>query len=244
MTKKYLLVLAIGHILGDFYFQTDKIAQKKESCLSGVFVHSIEYTLSLVLVMVPIISSDMIKGALFLSLTHFIIDTVKYILLKKGKVKKSAKLFIYDQLAHLVCILITAYMMYMYDVKITAIPLVDSIQLAFGFQKEVIARWALALLFIHKPSNILIQNILSKKRNDNDTDNDDIKAGRKIGSIERLIMLLFISMEQYTAMGVVLTAKSIARFDKIANDEKFAEYYLLGTLISTACVILCKGILL
>lgn len=239
MTKKYLLVLGIGHILGDFYFQTDKMVKKKDECFKGVFVHSIEYALSLLLVMAPIISCDMIKGAIFLSITHFTIETTKYILLKKGKVKKTAELFIYEQFAHLICILFTAYLMHMFHVRITAVPFVDSIRLAFGVQKEVIARWTLALLFIHKPSNILIQNILSKR-----TESNDNKAGRKIGSIERLIMLLFISMEQYTAMGVVLTAKSIARFDRIAKDEEFAEYYLLGTLISTACVILCKVVLL
>lgn len=57
-------------------------------------------------------------------------------------------------------------------------------------------------------------------------------------------MLMFISMNQYAAMGLVLTAKSIARYDKITKDEKFAEYYLLGTLISTSCVVICKMLIL
>ena len=69
-------------------------------------------------------------------------------------------------------------------------------------------------------------------------------AGRKIGSIERLIMLMFIAMNQYAAMGLVLTAKSIARYDKITKNERFAEYYLLGTLLSTASVVLCKILIL
>lgn len=59
-----------------------------------------------------------------------------------------------------------------------------------------------------------------------------------------MIMLMFIAMDQYAAMGLVLTAKSIARYDKITKDEKFAEYYLLGTLLSTACVVFCKMIIL
>lgn len=53
-------------------------------------------------------------------------------------------------------------------------------------------------------------------------------------------MLIFLAMNQYTAIGFVLTAKSIARYDKITKDEKFAEYYLLGTLISTLCVVICR----
>lgn len=262
MTNKYLLVLGIGHILGDFYFQTDEMAKKKDTYLIGVVEHSIEYAVSLLIVMAPIICYGMIIAAIFLSVMHFFVDVTKYVLLKKRIIKKSAKVFIYDQAFHLLCILITAYMMYVFQVKISSLSFIDSFLHAFGVQKEVIARWVLAILFIHKPSNILIQQIVNKNNNEENVntsnsrlilpkstqvhinERDDIRAGRKIGSIERLIMLLFISMEQYTALGVVLTAKSIARFDRIAKEEKFAEYYLLGTLISTACVVLCKVVLL
>lgn len=108
----------------------------------------------------------------------------------------------------------------------------------------------LAILIIHEPANILIQSILKELKDDNIAESNvekkgtvDMKAGRKIGSIERFIMLLFIAMDQYTAMGMVLTAKSIARYDQITKEQAFAEYYLIGTLISTACVVACKVIL-
>ena len=39
-----------------------------------------------------------------------------------------------------------------------------------------------------------------------------------------------------------LTAKSIARYDRIAKDKDFAEYYLLGTLLSTIAVVLSSFI--
>lgn len=42
---------------------------------------------------------------------------------------------------------------------------------------------------------------------------------------------------EYSAIGLVLTAKSIARYDKIAHEPEFAEYYLLGTLLSTVIAI-------
>ena len=50
-------------------------------------------------------------------------------------------------------------------------------------------------------------------------------------------------MNQYSAIGLVLTAKSIARYDKIAKEPDFAEYYLLGTLLSTVAVILISFII-
>ena len=65
-----------------------------------------------------------------------------------------------------------------------------------------------------------------------------IRAGRMIGTFERIIMLFFLSIQQYSSIGLVLTAKSIARYNKISEDQIFAEYYLLGTLLSTICVLL------
>ena len=51
-------------------------------------------------------------------------------------------------------------------------------------------------------------------------------------------MLIFIYINQYSAIGLVLTAKSIARYERITKEEHFAEYYLLGTLISTLIAII------
>ena len=99
---------------------------------------------------------------------------------------------------------------------------------------------------IHVPVNTLIQRFLGpyKRKEKDGVIRSDNRAGRKIGTIERLIMLIFLALNQYAALGLVLTAKSIARYDKIAKDEQFAEYYLLGTLLSTLCVVLCKVIIL
>lgn len=59
----------------------------------------------------------------------------------------------------------------------------------------------------------------------------------------RIIILMFLSIDQYSAIGLVLTAKSIARYDKIAHEPEFAEYYLLGTLLSTVVAIVISFLL-
>ena len=46
----------IGHILGDFYFQTDKISSEKDKNFKGVITHAVEYTLSVLVVILPIIN--------------------------------------------------------------------------------------------------------------------------------------------------------------------------------------------
>ena len=88
MTTKYLLMLGIGHILGDFYFQTNEMAQEKDERFAGVFKHSIEYTISMLLVIIPVVNRGLIKWVLLYSTSHFIIDTIKYKLLAAKKIKK------------------------------------------------------------------------------------------------------------------------------------------------------------
>jgi len=56
-------------------------------------------------------------------------------------------------------------------------------------------------------------------------------AGAMIGFLERALILTFILVGEYIAIGLILTAKSIARFDEL-KDRKFSEYFLIGTLSS------------
>lgn len=116
----------------------------------------------------------------------------------------------------------------------------------FHCDSENVVKWLLAILLMDRPVNVFIQSFLGEYRpkTDDTIIRADRKAGRKIGTIERFIKLLFLSKDQFVAIGFVLTAKSVARYDKITKDEKFAEYYLLGTLVSTLCVILCRTLIL
>jgi len=62
-------------------------------------------------------------------------------------------------------------------------------------------------------------------------------AGALIGFLERALTLTFVLAGQYTALGLVLTAKSIARHEEL-KDRHFAEYYLIGTLSSVLFAVL------
>lgn len=50
-------------------------------------------------------------------------------------------------------------------------------------------------------------------------------------------MGIFLLLGQYTAIGLVFTAKSIARYDKISKSQAFAECYLIGSLFSIISVL-------
>lgn len=246
MAFNYLLILGIGHLLGDFYLQNEKIAKYKNKKYKGILLHSAEYFVAFLLIILPIFSVDMVCAATYAALAHFAIDSAKYAILKKKGIKKTYAVFLLDQFLHLASIFVLAYSMEFRNFSIGHIWIIRDVLNTYGYDAETIARWVLAILFIHKPVNIFIQNFLEeyKPNRDKILIKADNMAGRRIGTIERLIMLIFLSKNQFTALGFILTAKSITRYDKITKDEKFAEYYLLGTLLSTLCVILCKVLIL
>ncbi len=62
-------------------------------------------------------------------------------------------------------------------------------------------------------------------------------AGMAIGIVERVMVLTFVLVNQYTAITVIFAAKSIARFNEL-KDRKMAEYYLVGTLASITFALL------
>jgi hypothetical protein len=72
---------------------------------------------------------------------------------------------------------------------------------------------------------------LELKEQDNNDFIDEVKTGKWIGILERALMLIFIFSNQFAAIGVIVTVKSLARF-KMMDNKIFSEYYLLGTLLS------------
>lgn len=69
-------------------------------------------------------------------------------------------------------------------------------------------------------------------------------AGATIGLLERIVMSICIIFNQFASIGLVFTAKSIARYNKISESPTFAEYYLIGSLFSILSVLLSAWICL
>jgi len=61
--------------------------------------------------------------------------------------------------------------------------------------------------------------------------NDLKRAGTIIGILERIFVITFVLLNQYSAIAFIFAAKSIVRFGE-SKDRKFAEYYLIGTMSS------------
>ena len=247
MFKEYFVLLFLGHVLGDFYVQTSKLATKKEKSMKWVLLHCLCYLGVMLLVSLPIISSDIAFAALMAAILHLMIDVVKFLYLasirKKHKMTQviDRNVFLIDQILHMVCLIGIAYWVVAGNTTINEWNGFKDFFKVISIPGSLVLCWVLSLLIIHKPANLLIQKLLmlykpDSKEEDKKKDNN---AGRFIGTVERIIMLIFLSIGQYSAIGLVLTAKSIARYDKISKEKDFAEYYLLGTLISTSVVIVC-----
>ncbi|MFW9903172.1 MAG: hypothetical protein ACFFFH_02485 [Candidatus Thorarchaeota archaeon] len=56
-------------------------------------------------------------------------------------------------------------------------------------------------------------------------------AGKVIGMLERGIILTLALLGEFGAISFVFVAKSMARFKQL-EERQFAEYYLIGTLLS------------
>jgi hypothetical protein len=178
---------------------------------------------------------------LALSVLHFLIDSIKYSCIKYYNHTSESNLFCMDQCIHILSLIITVIILKYCNYDIAFLPGAKSFLNIFTNNGMAALRWACIILIVCKPANITIKKLLSKYKpssKDNDDDNTIKNVGAFIGTLERIIIVLLLSVNQYAAIGLVLTAKSVARYDKISKDPPFAEYYLLGTLLSTLLVIL------
>ena len=221
------------------HFQSQTTARKKVKKLKWVSYHCIIYgVISFVLVklLVPNFSYSLLW--LFI-IGHAVIDITKYYIVKKYLKNNfyDKYVFIIDQIIHLLILVFISY----YALKSGEVykynAFINDVLVTMEIPIESLLSLVLKLLLIHKPINIFIALIMNDYKPEDKKKDDTIKAGRMIGTVERIIMLFFLSIKQYSSVGLVLTAKSIARYNKIAEDQKFAEYYLLGTLLSTICVL-------
>lgn len=69
-------------------------------------------------------------------------------------------------------------------------------------------------------------------------ESDPFNTGYLIGILERFVILTLGFSGQLGAIGFVIAAKSLARFNQL-NDRDFAEKYLVGTLLSVAVALAC-----
>ena len=71
------------------------------------------------------------------------------------------------------------------------------------------------------------------KNKELDPDDKELGKGKIIGIVERIMFFFFVITGNYASIGFILTAKGITRFKNL-DKRDFAEYVLIGTLLSSA----------
>lgn len=237
------LILLIAHLLGDFYFQPSVLAEKKKESYVWLVLHALIYA-----AVVGVAGWALnVEWWLILAaaVSHWLIDTIKWKL--QNKPLNKGMLFSLDQAGHLLFL----FLILRLSSSLTVNPRL------LGVSDDV-WRWIACLLLIGKPANISLDCLFERfaqaaKQNQARTDranelSESLRggaarkltpkggetegAGATIGIFERVLTVLFASVGQYGAMGLLMAAKSMARYDKISKSPAFAEYYLIGTLYS------------
>lgn len=247
-------LLMIGHLLGDFYFQTNKLAEKKRASFAYTVWHCFIYSLVMfaVLAMTTGKLVDCILPILLIGILHLLVDGVKCGVQKCIKSDKyELSIFIVDQIIHFGILYVISCL---HTIKYN-IGWVPGISENLLINMQNVPSVICAFLLCGKPAAIIVSLVfelipktiekadLEGIKAVNGSKKENARIGSWIGVLEREIILILGLLGQYEAIGFVIAAKSLARHSQL-NEPAFAEKYLIGTLLSTfmalLCVMMCK----
>jgi len=121
---------------------------------------------------------------------------------------------------------------------------IDYIKNLLSMEGKEILKYILCVIVILKPVNVTFKILFQAiKPVDNDFSGPPLPSqvnnvGKLVGDLERLLVLSFMIIGEYSAIGIIFAGKSITRYKKIEDDPEFAEYYLLGTFFSILSTII------
>jgi len=222
----FLILQLIAHLLTDFVFQNNRLATDKNTkgfkssflIWHGLIAILLSWLLSFQL--------NFIIGALLIGISHYIIDDCKPFLNNHKSLGRYA--FYIDQFLHIILFIavsLTFFTLTDFNPVINVIAAKQYIVLTAGF------------LFILKPTNIFIKEMLSTFEIESTPQSQELeKAGRLIGILERILVVIFVLIGQFGAIGFLIAAKSILRYKD--TDLLKTEYVLIGTKLSFGIAVL------
>jgi hypothetical protein len=216
-----IIKLLIAHVLGDFVLQPNSWIEAKNAKTyksKYFYLHGAVHFIALLIILEFKISY--LPYIIGIVVSHLAIDLLKLRL--EGKYNTRI-LFALDQLLHLIVIGLVAYSNTPQIIKFEHI-----------YTPKVLLL-VLAVLLVSFASSIIMKIVMSKWVLEEDKSEDSLEhAGKYIGILERLFVFGFILLNQWSAIGLLIAAKSVFRFGDLsrAKDRKLTEYILIGTLIS------------
>ncbi len=216
---QFLILQFIAHLLTDFFLQPNKKAMEKIDM--GFKSKFLKWHILIVLLLSWLLSLQLnfIFGASAIAISHWIVDGVKKHINNNTKIGKYA--FFIDQILHLLFIVLFVFLFDKYLEIETVLNITINIKYLL-----LIAFYILCL----KPANIFIKDVFNVFQISISENNDLPNAGKLIGILERVLVLTFVILNQFEAVGFLIAAKSILRYK--SNEPKKTEYVLIGTMLS------------
>lgn len=214
------LSLVLAHLVADFVLQTGKSCKDKKDRhwkSPHQYVHAL-----IVFGLAWLVSWDarFWWGALIIGMAHLCIDVWKSYRPEK------VTWFALDQALHVSALALVAWLWSQWH----------DWNLPLGIEIKHVAA-AVATLVCWKPANIFIKLMLKHYSVNMPAEKESgFNAGALIGTIERWLILIFVCLGRYDALGLLIAAKSIIRFSE--KDTAKTEYVLAGTLLSIFIAVL------
>lgn len=220
MWVEMFLCLLLAHLVADFVLQTNKICKGKTAKKWRSRYHYEHAMVVFGLSWLVTWDRDFWWCALAIGVTHFGVD------MWKSYRDEKVSWFVLDQLLHLAVLCSVAYIWTRWH----------EWTLPLGIEPWYVAT-TVAVLVCWKPANIFIKLMLKHYSVNMPADNaSGFNAGALIGTIERWLILIFVCLQRYDALGLLIAAKSIIRFSE--KDTAKTEYVLAGTLLSIFIAVL------
>ena len=237
--------LLLAHLLGDFPLQAEWITKNKGKRYWPLMVHGITHyilvwTCLLIFAQVSylsIYSQTLIIG--YLSV-HLAIDKLKHLLIARNPRRDNGKTFLLDQGLHVISLAIAAAILTRSHIS----DIIQSVQLAPPTKMRILEAAIIYVAVIFGGGyliRLLTQGLSKGLAAETSVQLDN--AGLYVGWIERFLVITAIVMQSPALVGLILTGKSIARFPEF-KEARFAEYFLIGTLLSISISILGGIVLL
>lgn len=236
---KTFLFLCVFHVVGDYVLQWQNMANKKRPFNRYFIGHILLYALSMAAVFLCAPFTQAAITWLVLSISHMSIDIIRYFVDKKYEDKPVTKCLSLslDQFLHLSLIFICYWFIMRSHPGLlnTTLFLQRWFHIALGYIVILCIIWRPSGIFISKVLDIFPLNGGSSA---SPVDEKTLNAGAAIGFLERIIVIVLVLLNAPTAIGFVLTAKSVARFKQFEDNPPFTERYLIGTLLSVGIALL------
>ncbi|MBM7556737.1 DUF3307 domain-containing protein [Halanaerobacter jeridensis] len=253
--KIVISLLILGHLLNDFVLQSRHVAYNKGEDIKLLIQHCVSGIVVSIILTWYYLSWWLIGIEILIYVFHFVIDGYKTKLreLNWGIVTE-VRLFIIDQLAHLIVITATYPLLKLANISLEPwgeffnnqvlfriFPIFDTLNLG---QKDlyIMILTIIAYVFVWRPASFLVDKILLNLKEYASEDEEEHNLRELIAKLERTILLTLVLSHNFLGLVIVFAAKSVACFDNFSK-KSFASYYIVGSLSSLLIAIVIGTLL-